>query len=212
MNRLFIFDMDGTLLPQTTGMLQIAKILGQCEQLERLERHLFDKIIDNKHFAESIYELWKTIKPTTVKKAFIQAPKLKNIKKGLKKIEAAGGTSCLITSSPEFFAHHFYDYGFDYIFASKPFDLVEREFTPEHILHAKDKPLMAQALCEKLDLSFKDAVAFGDSHSDIPLFQSLTHTVSVNGDDHIKQYAKHHYIGLDLMEALACFPKGTEKH
>jgi phosphoserine phosphatase len=103
--------------------------------------------------------------------------------------------SCLITSSPYFFACHFHSFGFDHILASKPFDLKEVKFFPERVLHPKDKPIQAQNLCQQLGLNFEDSVAFGDSISDVPLFQALTHTVSVNGDAHIKDWAKHHYKG-----------------
>lgn len=203
MSRLFTFDMDGTLLPNTTAMIQIAKIMGHTKELEELERLYFYQEIENTVFAKRVYELWQHLSADTVRDAFLKTPKIKNIKKTLKKIRADGGVSCLITASPNFFADHFYDYGFDHIYASQPFDLIEREFTPHLVLHAKDKPLLVDKLCDKLSFRFEDTIAFGDSISDVALFQNLIHTVSVNGDFHIKNYAKYHYTGLDLMEALS---------
>lgn len=202
MSRLFIFDMDGTLLPKTTAMLQMAHLLNQSEMLEVLEKQLSDKVIDPIEFSTSVYELSKAFTPDIVKTAFKKSPKLKNIQEGLTTIRSLGAKSCLITSAPEFFAHHFYDYGFDHIYGSNHINL-KQEFTPENILHAKDKPVIAKAVCEKYNFSFADAIAFGDSYSDVPLFQTLTHTVSVNGDHHIHNYARHHYSGHDLLEALS---------
>ncbi len=202
MKRLFIFDMDGTLLPNTTAMIQIAQITGHRKELEILEKQYFDKAIDNYQFAKKLYDLWKDLSDQTIREAFDRTPKLKNIDNGLKQIKSKDGVSCLITAAPEFFAEYFYSYGFDFIFASKPFDLTERKHTPESVLHAKDKPVLAARLCETLNLNFKESAAFGDSHSDIPLFKSLTHTVSVNGDAHLKPFAKHHYSGEDLLEIL----------
>jgi phosphoserine phosphatase len=202
MKRLFVFDMDGTLLPNTTAMVQIAKMTGHAELLDFLEKQYWKQEIDNMQFAKTIYDLWKEIASDIVEKAFHASPKMRNIEKVLQKLIPMGGVSCLITSSPEFFAHHFYQFGFEYIFASKPFNLVERKFTPEQILHAKDKPLIVHQLCQELDLPLEETVAFGDSLSDVPLFQKLEHTIAVNGDAHIKEYAKHHYSGIDLMEAL----------
>lgn len=203
MSRLFVFDMDGTLLPFTTAMLEIAKIMGNMEKLVGLEKHYVEGKLGSTQFAEEVYNLWSTISEETVKKAFIETPKLKNIKEALQKIKSHGAVSCLITSSPTFFADHFYDYGFDYIFASKPFTLTERVFTPQHILYGKDKPVLAKELCQKLKIPFEETVAFGDSISDVHLFQELKHTVSVNGDAHVKELAKFHYSGMDLLEALA---------
>ena len=52
-------------------------------------------------------------------------------------------------------------------------------------------------------LKFEESVAFGDSLWDVALFQNLSHTRSVNGDKHIKDYdVKYHYTGNDLLEAL----------
>ncbi len=202
MKRLFIFDMDGTLLPNTTAMIQIAEITGHGKELAILEKEYLDKEIDNHQFAKKLYDLWKDLSIETIREAFNKTPKLKNIEKGLRKIKKGGGIPCLITAAPEFFANHFLDSGFEFIFASKPFNLTERRHTPESVLHAKDKPVLAARLCERLNLDFRESAAFGDSHSDIPLFKALTHTVSVNGDAHIMPFAKHHYNGQDLMEIL----------
>lgn len=202
MKRLFVFDMDGTLLPQTTAILEIAGMTGHKEELERLEKQLINKEITNDQFAKMIYDLWDTLAEETVKASFAKAPKMKNIDQALNKIVSKGGIPCLITSAPDFFANYFCSFGFDHIFASKPFCLKEREFTPQHILHAKDKPRLASQLCRQLGFKFEESVAFGDSLSDVALFQNLSHTVSVNGDKHIKDYAKYHYTGNDLLEAL----------
>lgn len=201
MKKLFVFDMDGTLLPKTTSLLEIAKVIGKIEEMESLESMYYQKQIDPIALAKAIHEFCKTISHETVKSAFELTPKLHNIRPVLKRIKDEGNVSCLVTASPDFFANHFYDYGFDNIFASRPFALNEDHFTPEHIIHAKDKPVLVKQLCEKLQVPFEHTVAFGDSHTDVPLFQSLTHTISVNGDHHIKDHAKHFYRGLDLMEA-----------
>jgi phosphoserine phosphatase len=206
MKKLYVFDMDGTLLPGTTGTLEIAKELGQLDLLAALEKEYYEKRITNTQFAKAIFDLWTPLSPSTVKKAFAAAPKLTNIEKVLKEIANEGSTSCLITASPRFFADHFYDFGFDYIFASDPFSLdqaVDRLFFPERVLYAKDKPLLAEKLCQEKNLPFEATVAFGDSHSDSALFERLCSTVSVNGDHHINALARHHYVGSDLFEAFA---------
>lgn len=202
MKKLYVFDMDGTLLPNTTGMLQIAKLTGHVEHLECLEKKLWNQEIDNRTFAKGIFDLWEGLTPEILKESFIQTPKIGQIKEVVEKIASTKGVSCLITSAPNFFADFFYEYGFNYIYASRPFAIQERKFTPELIIGGKQKPFIAAQLCQELGLQFEQTVAFGDSLSDVPLFQRLNHTISVNGDHHIKQYAKHHYQGLYLKEAL----------
>jgi len=201
MKKLFVFDMDGTLLPKTTSLLEIAKVIGKIEEMESLETQYYQKQIDPMTLAKSIHEFCKTVSHEIVRSAFELTPKLNNIREVLKRIMDEGNVSCLVTASPNFFADHFYDYGFDNIFASRPFSLNEDHFTPEHIIFPKDKPVIVKQLCEKLQIPFEQTVAFGDSLTDVPLFQSLKHTISVNGDHHIKDHAKHYYTGMDLMEA-----------
>jgi phosphoserine phosphatase len=137
-----------------------------------------------------------------VKEAFTNAPKIANIKDVLKNISNQGHVSCLITASQDFFANHFYEYGFDYIYASEEYCLDQKKLKERRPIESKDKLRLARELCEKLALKFDDTVAFGDSISDVHLFKNLTHTVSVNGDHHIHDLAAHHYTGLDLQEAF----------
>lgn len=203
MKRLFIFDMDGTLLPKTTAILEIAAMTGHTREIENLEQKWSRKEIENEQLSKEVHDLWDNLAEETVKSAFLKAPKMKNIDHALTQIVSHGGVPCLITSAPDFFANHFYSFGFDYIFASKPFSLQRREFTPQHILHAADKPRLANQLCQQLNIPFEESIAFGDSLSDVVLFQKLSHTVSINGDRHIKNYAKYHYTGKDLLEALS---------
>lgn len=202
MKRLFVFDMDGTLLPKTTAMLQIAEETGHTQELRILEEKLHRQEIVDAQFAKGIFDLWEHLNEETVKNSFERSPKIQFIEETLRQILSFEGISCLITSAPAFFAEHFYGYGFDYIFASKPFVLGKREFLPEHIICAHDKPILAKRLCQQLGLTFEDTIAFGDSRSDLSLFQSLSNTVSVNGDHHIKNFAKYHYNGTNLLEAL----------
>ena len=100
--RLYVFDMDGTLLPNTTAMIQIAKITGHHEDLDFLEKQYWKKEIDNMHFARTLYDLWKDLTPDIVKRAFQESPKIRNIGKVLQKLISMGNISCLITAAPNF--------------------------------------------------------------------------------------------------------------
>lgn len=202
MKKLYIFDMDGTLLPQTTAMLEIAAMTGHTEELKELERQLSLRQIDNIQFAKNVYDLWQTLPEEAVKDCFVKTPKLKNIERALEKIASHHGVPCLITSAPHFFANHFQAYGFDHIYAANYLCIKTGKLNLENILYPRDKPHIANELCSRLNVNFEESVAFGDSLSDVVLFQKLRETVSINGDHHIKDHAKHHYAGDDLLEAL----------
>jgi phosphoserine phosphatase len=201
-NRLFVFDMDGTLLIQTTACVEIAKATGTLHHLDRLEEQFARREIDAFCFAQQIGALWGSLDSQLIRTAFEATPKLNNIKTVTDLIRTAGGTSCLITMSPDFFAHLFYDYGFDFIGASQFPKSSEEEISREKILNPQDKVVLVRKWCDELSLEMSHCVAFGDSMSDYLLFQELEHTVSVNGDPTLKGLARYHYEGLDLHDAF----------
>jgi len=201
-NRLFIFDMDGTLLVKTTASIEIAKMTGTTAQLHRLEKNFAEGVIDAFRFAQEIFGCWGILDKTMVRRAFEKTAKLEKIKDVMSLIRRGGGKSCLITMSPDFYAHHFYDYGFDFIESSRFPTRLEEQVVPEKILSPKDKAVIAQRLCQQLGFAVENCVAFGDSMSDYILFRELKHTVSVNGDSGIKGLARYHYDGLDLHDAF----------
>lgn len=201
-NRLFIFDMDGTLLVKTTASIEIAKITGTIDQLHLLEKSFADGVIDAFRFAQEISAYWGILDKDLIRRAFETTPKLDNIAEVTALIRRGGGKSCLITMSPDFYANHFYDCGFDFIEASRFPTCVEDQVRPEMILSPKDKAVIVRRLCRQLGFDLRDCVAFGDSMSDYILFKELEHTVSVNGDSKIRTLARYRYDGLDLHEAF----------
>jgi phosphoserine phosphatase len=106
-NRLFVFDMDGTLLIKTTACLEIAKATATLDQLHMLEKQFANGEIDAFGFAKQIGALWGMLDERIVRMAFEATPKLEKIKDVTALIGRASGTSCLITMSPDFYAHLF---------------------------------------------------------------------------------------------------------
>jgi phosphoserine phosphatase len=201
-NRLFVFDMDGTLLIKTTACLEIAKVSGTLDQLHILEQKFAIGEMDAFDFARNIGALWGMIDEKIIKAAFDATPKLDNIKAVTALIRRGGGKSCLITMSPDFYANLFHEYGFDFIGASQFPKSSHEEITQENILNPKDKATIVRQWCNQLGLKLDQCVAFGDSRSDYLLFRELEHTVSINGDSTLKDLARYHYDGLDLQEAF----------
>jgi phosphoserine phosphatase len=201
-NRLFIFDMDGTLLVRTTAAIEIAKMSGTLHQLHLLERQFAAREIDAFTFAQNINSLWGILDRQFIRAAFDATPKLANIQTVTGIIRRAGGKSCLITMSPDFYANLFYEYGFDFIGASQFPRTAGEPVKREHILNPTDKATLVRRWCLQLGFDPHNCVAFGDSMSDYPLFRELHHTVSINGDPTLKSLARHHYEGSDLHAAF----------
>ena len=202
MKRLYIFDMDGTLLPKTTANIEIAKITNTRPDLEDLENRFARGSIDTKAFAAELYGLWDIPDKEIIRKAFDASPKLLNIREVVASISARGDRTCIITMSPDFYAELFYDYGFDFIHASK-FPKSDKEmFDPAGILMPEDKYVIAKKICELDGMNIDDSWAFGDSLSDLPLFERLKSTVAINASSELKEISRYNYTGNDLREAF----------
>jgi phosphoserine phosphatase len=200
--RLFVFDMDGTLLIGTTACIEIAKVSGTLDQLHILEEQFASGEIDAFCFAQHIGALWGMVDEQVIRAAFEATPKLANIQAVTNLIRKGGGKSCLITMSPDFYANLFYEYGFDFIEASQFPRGGHEEIKRENILNPKDKAILVERRCNQLGFELNKCIAFGDSMSDYLLFRELEHTVSINGDSTLRDLARYHYEGPDLHDAF----------
>jgi phosphoserine phosphatase len=201
---LHIFDMDGTLLEGTTASLQIARHLGSTAQLVALEARFAAQEVDTRGFAAAIHELWRDLTPLAVSDAFAASPWLTGIPEVCADIRGRGERSVVITMSPDFFARHLLELGFDEVVASRfPALPFVEPLDPANILTPGDKVRIVEEMCSRYGLSRSRCVAYGDSMSDAPLFRQLTKTVAVNADHHLAELATLSYCGNDLARAYA---------
>ena len=199
--RAHIFDMDGTLLPRTSGPALVAAAFGRGDSLIELEQRFAGGTATAVEFARFLHQTWGVVPPEIALRAFSTAPLLENIREVLHDIRLRGEVACLITMSPDYFAEHFLDFGFDAVFASRFPRSAEAALDEAAILNPVDKPRLAERFCAEHGLELRDAVAYGDSMSDVFLFQEVGLGVSVNGDHHLAELADVAVEGSDLMLA-----------
>jgi phosphoserine phosphatase len=199
---LHIFDMDGTLLTGTTANLEVARRLGTLPELHALEARFAAGEIDTRGFSAEIHALWSHLTTDDVAAAYAAGPWLEGIGEVCADIRARGEHSAVITMSPDFFARHLLDLGFDQVIASRfpplPFTA---PLDPDGILTPDDKVRVTEDLRARHDIPIERCLAYGDSMSDAPLFRHLTATVAVNADHHLADIATLDYRGGDLTEA-----------
>jgi phosphoserine phosphatase len=201
---LHVFDMDGTLLAGTSASLQIARHLGCTEELAVLEARFAAGEVDTRGFAAAIHGLWRSLTPQAVADVALTSPWLNGIREVCADIRRRGERSVVITMSPDFFARHLLEFGFDDVAASRFPALPLREpLDPAGILTPADKVRIVEELCARHGLPRSRCVAYGDSMSDAPLFRWLTNTVAVNADHHLAELAAVSYRGDDLAGAYA---------
>ncbi|GAA1523821.1 hypothetical protein GCM10009678_01310 [Actinomadura kijaniata] len=202
MTLLHVFDMDGTLLTGTTASLEVARRVGTLPQLRELEDRFAAGTLDTRGFSAELRRLWGDLTAEQVAAAYRGAAWMAGIAEVCADIRARGEHSAVITMSPDFFARHLLELGFDEVVASRfpplPFT---GPLEPADVLTPEDKVRLTDGLLAARGLTRGDCVAYGDSMSDAPLFRHLSHTVAVNADHHLADLAALDYRGTDLWEA-----------
>jgi phosphoserine phosphatase len=193
--------MDGTLLRGTTASTLVAAVLGKVEELAALELRFASGEHSTLEFARALHDICGIVESEVVAEAFATAPVLRNLEAVLGDIHAHDERACLITMSPDYFAELFLPYGFDAIYASRHPRDPSVAFDPDGILAFEDKPRLAAAFCAEHGFRLGEAVAYGDSMSDVPLFATVGYGISVNGDRHLEAICDSAIEGDDLWPA-----------
>ncbi len=107
----------------------------------------------------------------------------------------------MITLSPQFFADRLLALGLHEAYGAEV--PAGGEVVAERVLTPESKVYIATELLERLGLGADDTVAYGDSSSDVPLFEVLANTVAVNGSESLAERAAVTYRGNDLRAAYA---------
>lgn len=196
-----MFDMDGTLLHGTTAPLLLASALEADDALAALEARFATGAASTVEFARALHELWGVVTPEVAQRAFASAPLLTGLDTVLGDIHDRGERACLITMSPDYFAEQFLELGFDAVYASGFPRAADVPLDESAILSPDDKPVLAARFCAEHGLALADAIAYGDSMSDVPLFAAVGVRVSVNGDHHLAERADVAVVGTDLLVA-----------
>ena len=199
--RAHIFDMDGTLLHGTTAPVLLAAALGEPEALAALETRFSSGAATTVQFARALHDMWGVVAPEVAQQAFAAAPVVANVREVLADIRRRDERSCLITMSPDYFAEQFLDFGFDAVYASRFPRSATTPLDESAILSPEDKPRLAARFCAEHGLTMDDAIAYGDSMSDVFLFEQVGVRVSVNGDHHLAERSDIAVEGTDLLLA-----------
>ena len=199
--RAHVFDMDGTLLHGTTAPILLAAALDADDALAALEERFATGAASTVEFARALHELWGVVTPETAQQAFAAAPVLGGLREVLADIHDRDERACLITMSPDYFAEQFLAFGFDAVFASRFPRSDDAPLDESSILTPEDKPVLAARFCAEHGLALADAIAYGDSMSDVFLFEAVGVRVSVNGDHHLAERSDVAVEGTDLLVA-----------
>ncbi|HEY2054399.1 MAG TPA: HAD family phosphatase [Solirubrobacterales bacterium] len=198
MTKLHIFDMDGTLLAGS-ACLELSRRAGHIDTVEEMEERWGRGELGHIEFYELLLPLWAELGEDDIEEVFAGSPWLEGIEDVWRDIDARDERSVVITMSPQFFAEKLLGLGLHEAFGAEV--LAGGEVVPEGVLTPEMKVYIATEVLERLGLGSEDTVAYGDSASDVPLFEILDNTVSVNGSESLAEHAALAYRGNDLREA-----------
>ena len=200
MTCLHVFDMDGTLLVGS-ACLEISRSVGFLnENLAIQDAWERGKLKDNEYW-EQCLPLWDGLTDAQIDEAFASAPWLDGVESVLGDIRSRNEHSAVISQSPRFFVERLAAWGLSTAFGA--------EVSPgnkegaEQMVSSADKLKFTHNLLRELDLANHDCIAYGDSDSDLALFESLSYTVAVNANDRIRKLASVTYDGSDLWAAYS---------
>lgn len=200
MTKLHIFDMDGTLLAGS-ACLELSRRAGHIDAVEEMEERWGRGQLGHVEFYELLLPLWAELGEDDIEAVFAETAWLEGIEEVWRDIDARGERSIVITMSPQFFAEKLRGLGLHEAYGAGV--LAGGEVVPERVLTPEMKVYIATEVLERLGLGAGDTVAYGDSSSDLPLFEILDNTVSVNGSESLAEHAAVAYRGNDLREAYA---------
>jgi phosphoserine phosphatase len=195
---LHVFDMDGTLL-EGSACLDLSRRAGHLDTVMEVEERWVRGEVGHLEFYELLIPLWEDLTEADVDAVFAASAWLEGIEDVAADIARRGEHSAVISMSPQFFAARLR--GFETAHGAS----VEIGAVPVagQVLHPETKVEITLELLERYGLGEDDCVAYGDSSSDLPLFDRLENTVAVNASAALRDVAATHYDGHDLRRAYA---------
>ncbi len=200
MTKLHVFDMDGTLL-RGSACLDISRHLGHLDAVLEVEDAWGRGEVGHVEFYELLLDLWQGLTDEDIDAVFQGTAWMDGIQDVWADIAERGEHSAVISLSPQFFVDRLLPWGLGSAHGAgvHPDTPLYRQL----VLSPEGKVIIVSELLERYGLSEDDCVAYGDSSSDVPLFQRLRHTVAVNGTASVRDVAVVRYDGSDLREAYA---------
>jgi phosphoserine phosphatase len=196
--KLHIFDLDGTLL-QGSACLHISEYTGCIDQVNLIEEAWGRGEVGHVEFYRLCLPLWAGLNDAGIDAVFDSSPWIDNVAMVFADIAARGEYSAVITLSPMFFAERLLRWGVTTAHGARVSPGEPPD--PARVLTPASKVEISTGLMQHYGLGLADCVAYGDSASDLPLFDALPNTVAINASARIAALSQKHYTGTDLWGA-----------
>lgn|SRR5437016_4320006 len=201
--RLVSFDMDGTLIKNTTADLFFASLLNVKAEVFELETEFKQGLIDSDDFMVKVGLIMKELSLDFVATNFRNLPLIDGIAETIEALKRNSVTTMLITTSGEYFANLFKsEYKFDYAFGAKHH--IDENGLIGIGIDACSGAVKVARLTEVAyshHISLAECVAVGDSLSDIQIFDKVGLSIAFNSDETLAGKADI-YLKSDNLQAV----------
>jgi phosphoserine phosphatase len=197
---LHVFDMDGTIL-RSTATIELARQMGQLEAGQEIEKLHGEGKLPDTEFWVSLLDICKGATTADFDAAFHNSPWMEGLEETFADIQSRGETAIVISQSPTFFVQRLELWGAHETYGSS----VElgTPVSDTTTLTLEMKVTITLAALVARNLTPDDCVIYGDSTSDLGLFNTFSRTVGVNPRPALAELAAARYEGTDIREAYA---------
>ncbi|MGC4998407.1 HAD family hydrolase [Streptomyces sp. DT195] len=198
------FDLDGTLLRDTTTSLVLAEAMGHRPAVEELERLYSAYEIDNYEFAAREASLFTGTSPEQIRAHLRGAPWIGGVTETLKALTEAGCTLLLATLAWRFAAQEIEHRPWFADVSGAGMDLEDGLLTGRVAQHIDENAKFAfvESWCRMHDVELSQVAAIGDSRSDVPLFKAAGRAIALNATQDARDVADHTLDTADLRDVL----------
>jgi phosphoserine phosphatase len=199
------FDLDGTLVPNTTVSLHLAPWVGHHGMAD-LERLYTQGRITNIEIADRDAAFYKNRRRQDVLRRLEQLELIDGLADTISWLKNRSLVPVVATVTIRIAADFMCDrYGFA---AGSGCELVETDDgvllgTVARHFAAEDKVTFVAEIAQGLGLGFKDVVAIGDSTSDLPLFHAAGFSIALNASSNARDAADIQLDTKDLRDVIA---------
>ncbi|MFI1014345.1 HAD family hydrolase [Streptomyces sp. NPDC020965] len=198
------FDLDGTLLRNTSGSLLLAHAMGHLTAVEELERLYAEYGIDHHEYSTREAPLFAGTTTGQIRDHLRDAPWIGGLEETFTELADAGCTLLLATLAWEFVSEAIEHRPWFAAVSGVGMEINDGVLSGRVSRHMSEdgKVTFVDGWCRANGVALADVAAVGDSRSDVSLFRAAGTTIALNATPDARAVADHVVDTDDLRDIL----------